>query len=637
VSNTYSSSGVGSISSGALGAAGPSYQSYSNASSSFSYYPSSSLASTIGGGFGGGGGGASFGGGGGGASFSGGGGGASFGGGGGGASFGGGGYGGYGASYSPSSYIGYSTGGAKDINNFRQNIENDYLPIPTSVTYEGLFYDYYFDTGQDTACDQLFCPSYRLAVTLDPFSEDKDYFMSVGLNSGIKKEDFQRKKLNLVIVLDISGSMGATFSTYYYDRFDNYYEVEEETDLNKAKIEIAKESLVALIDHLNGEDRFGLVLFEASASVHYPLQLIGETNVQQLKDGIMEITAGGSTNLASGIQLATTMFAPYLTIDHTEYENRIIFLTDLMPNTGETSSSGFLGMAKSNADDMVYSTFIGIGVDFNTELVEFITKIRGANYYSVFSPTQFREQMDEEFEFMVTPLVFNLKLIFASTGFEIEKVYGSPEADEATGELMKINTLFPSKTTEEGTKGGIVILKLSRYNPNDTGGPDDSQITLSVDYEDREGNSHSTSETISFGDIEPEYFDNNGTRKAILLTRYANLLKNWIIDERKSLKDNVPVESSMEEENGNACIPIYTSVYPYTMYRCYPPTSPIPLAASVDLGEWEQQSTDLSVSDPYKQLFVEFKTYFETEMTIIGDDTLSQEVDVLEKLSTYGD
>ena len=67
-------------------------------------------------------------------------------------------------------------------------------------------------------------------------------------------------------------------------------------------------------------------------------------------------------------------------------------------------------MAKSNADDMVYSTFIGIGVDFNTELVEFITKIRGANYYSVFSPAQFREQMDEEFEFMVTPLVFNLEL-----------------------------------------------------------------------------------------------------------------------------------------------------------------------------------------------------------------------------------
>ena len=42
--------------------------------------------------------------------------------------------------------IGFSVGGAKDINNFRENIKNGYLPVPTDVTYEGLFYDYYFDT-----------------------------------------------------------------------------------------------------------------------------------------------------------------------------------------------------------------------------------------------------------------------------------------------------------------------------------------------------------------------------------------------------------------------------------------------------------------------------------------------------------
>ena len=43
--------------------------------------------------------------------------------------------------------LGLSTGGAKDINNFRENIRNNYLPLPTDITYEGLFYDYYFDTG----------------------------------------------------------------------------------------------------------------------------------------------------------------------------------------------------------------------------------------------------------------------------------------------------------------------------------------------------------------------------------------------------------------------------------------------------------------------------------------------------------
>jgi hypothetical protein len=40
----------------------------------------------------------------------------------------------YYASSSPA--IGLSPGGAKDINSFRDNIRNDYLPLPTDTTYE---------------------------------------------------------------------------------------------------------------------------------------------------------------------------------------------------------------------------------------------------------------------------------------------------------------------------------------------------------------------------------------------------------------------------------------------------------------------------------------------------------------------
>jgi Ca-activated chloride channel family protein len=47
---------------------------------------------------------------------------------------------------STSESLGYSVGGAKDINNFRKNIEHNYLPLTTDITYEGLFYDYYFNT-----------------------------------------------------------------------------------------------------------------------------------------------------------------------------------------------------------------------------------------------------------------------------------------------------------------------------------------------------------------------------------------------------------------------------------------------------------------------------------------------------------
>ena len=58
------------------------------------------------------------------------------------------------------STIGFSTGGAKDINSFRENIKNGYFPISTDITYNGLFYNYVFDTGAKEESKELFSPSY---------------------------------------------------------------------------------------------------------------------------------------------------------------------------------------------------------------------------------------------------------------------------------------------------------------------------------------------------------------------------------------------------------------------------------------------------------------------------------------------
>ena len=103
----------------------------------------------------------------------------------------------------PGPNLGFAVGGANDVGNFRQNIENEFLPLYTDVTYEGLFYDYFFDTGQTDACESLFCPSYAQALSPDPFSEKEERYLSVGLNSGIPEADFVRKQLNLTVVIDV--------------------------------------------------------------------------------------------------------------------------------------------------------------------------------------------------------------------------------------------------------------------------------------------------------------------------------------------------------------------------------------------------------------------------------------------------
>jgi Ca-activated chloride channel family protein len=495
--------------------------------------------------------------------------------------------------------VGFSAGGAKDINNFRENIEQGYLPLPSDVTYEGLFYDYYFDTGALQECRKLFCPSYSYAVSRDPISGEPQYYLSVGLNSGL--QDFQRKKLNLVVVLDFSGSMGSPFDQYYYDRFGNKVELKAD-ESGKTKMQIADESVVALLSHLKEGDRFGLVIFSDDAFLVDPLTSVEDKDLERLKRHILEINETYGTNMEVGMEKGTALFDRFQGANKSEYENRIIFLTDAMPNIGETGDLGLFRMLEDNADRGIYTTFIGIGVDFNTELMEAITKIKGANYYSVHSASEFKERMDDEFDYMVTPLVFDLRLNLEAPGYRIEKVYGSPEADEATGELMKVNTLFPSKVEAGQVKGGVILVKLKKLSP-------EGDVKLKVSYQDRNGVEDSDEAEVQIAEAKPDIYQNGGIRKAVLLSRYVDLLKDWMIDERAAQEKGLKVVPSVTLANG--------------------------IIIPVELGEWERQSMPLRVSEPYRELFSQFKDYFQREMQAVGDSNLQQEQVILQKLSGF--
>ncbi len=495
--------------------------------------------------------------------------------------------------------IGFSTGGAKDINNFRENIAQGYLPLSTDITYEGLFYDYFFNTSAEEKCNKLFCPSYSYAITRDPFSKKPNYYLSVGLNSGIK--DFQRKKLNLVVVLDHSGSMDSSFDQYYYDQFGNMVVLEDD-DFGKKKMDIADEVVVSLLSHLSEDDRFGLVIFSDDASVIEPLTKLKTKDIEKLKENILEIKSSDSTNMEAGMKKGTMLFDKFLDADKEQYENRIIFLTDAMPNLGEIGEGELSAMLKENAANGIYTTFIGIGVDFNTQLIDDITKIRGSNYYSVHSSSEFRERMDEEFDYMVTPLVFDLRLYLDAKGYEIEKIYGSPEADEASGDLMKVNTLFPSKADAGQVKGGVILAKLKKLS-------DDGSLLLKVSYKDRNGTKDSDEALVSMAQVEPDFYQNDGIRKAVLLSRYADLLKDWIKDERKAIDSGEEIAPTVSLEDG--------------------------IIVPISFSQWERQSLPLQVASPYRKLFAVFGSYFAEEAKAIGDDTLGREEDILNRLANF--
>jgi|GEM_PF-1567374 len=424
--------------------------------------------------------------------------------------------------------VGFSVGGAKDFTNFIENIKNGYLPLPESITYEGVFYQHRFKLP-DRKCRQLFCPAVERAIQIDPFSGQKNYYLSVGLSSNLSEGDLKRPPLDLVVVLDVSGSMSSKLNEYYYDKRQKIFAFFHGDMVNSStKIEEAKRALIGIIDQLKPEDRLGIVLFDHRAYPVKPLRKVGKTDLFAIKRHIRkEVTARGGTNWELGYNTALEYFKH---LPKTEgRERRIIFITDAMPNTGKISEGDLLYLIKKASQQEIWTTFVGVGLDFNPKLVEYVSKVPGANYLFIRNNRAFQKRLVEQFDYLMTPLVFNLDMKFYSNSFQLLKSYGTASNGQQRS-LIHIDTLFPSPTDEEGTKGGIILLQLKPIS-NRKGNREiwrQLEGKLEVTYRDRKGYIHNSITPFKFDKNQP-FADSKSIEKGILLVNFVNLMKNWLI------------------------------------------------------------------------------------------------------------
>jgi len=484
--------------------------------------------------------------------------------------------------------LGFAVGGAMDALNFRENIEQGYLPLPSAITTEGIYNEYYFDTGmkEGEEANQLFYPTYTAAVSRNPITGELENYISVGLNSNLEVTEFKRRKLNLVVVLDISGSMSSPFNKYYYGGQSPRAGEQGNIDSKRSMLDLAGENIINMLAHLNQDDNFALVLFDDGVQTPFRLKKIDDNYKTELRSYIQGLKTRGGTNMEWGFKEGIRQYVDFKNEIKGDYENRIIFLTDAMPNQGSTRSDDLMSLAAGAAKNRIHTTFIGIGLAFNSDLINRIATISGANYFSVQSAEEFRERLDENFNYMVCPLVYNLSLKLESTGYQIEKVYGSPMSDAATGELMKVSCLFPSPTNEEGeTRGGLILLRLKK-----TGHTGD--LKLVVNYEMNDGYPCKAETKVAFEGAETEYYENTGIRKGVLLARYAELMQNWIRSER------------------------YAGGEMYSRHR----------------EVWENESVKLVASNENRALLQNFKKHMISEIQQINDQTLNREITLIDRI-----
>jgi Ca-activated chloride channel family protein len=234
-----------------------------------------------------------------------------------------------------------------------------------------------------------------------------------------------------------------------------------------------------------------------------------------------------------------------------------------------------------------------MGIDANEDLIDSLSSVRGANHYFVHSVSEFEQRLDDEFEYMVTPLVFDLSLKVESSAYEIAEVYGSPGEEVENGEVMNVTTLFPSPKEDGETRGGVVLLKLEKKGSAEGTG----EIGLEAGWVERDGTEGN--EVLQVSVPEEPVFDNSGIRKAVLLARYGREMRDWIEMVRSG-------ESRREGKDD--------------------------WVGSGERERWEQESVPLTLPEGYEDRFDNIRSYIEAEMEGLEDDSLGQEVETVERV-----
>jgi Mg-chelatase subunit ChlD len=174
------------------------------------------------------------------------------------------------------------------------------------------------------------------------------------------------KHLNLCVVIDRSGSMDGD------------------------KVEAAKKGCIDIYRQLNPDDLFTVVVFNDEAEVIVNPQ----TPKAEVIDKINNIRAVGNTNLSLGWYLGLLELQTYMTENH---NSRLFLLSDGQANKGETKKATLAQEAFKSRELGISTSTIGIGDDFQEDILEAIARESGGRFYYIVE-SKIEDIIEEEFK-----------------------------------------------------------------------------------------------------------------------------------------------------------------------------------------------------------------------------------------------
>lgn len=403
---------------------------------------------------------------------------------------------------------GISQAGAQDFGLFRQILEAGKIPGPDTLDDLGFFAEHKLDYPSPT-CGNDVCMHGMLGIMGNMITGSSCTLMQIGMNSPIDVSSLQRPPLHLVLAVDVSGSMAGPAMDY------------------------VKEGLVAMIPSLQPTDKVSLVTYSSNAKV--VLDYVNASDTATLDGAFKSIYAAGSTNLYDGLFQAFTLADKHF---QAGTQNRVIYLSDGVATSGIQNSTKLVSLAESYAKKGIGVTTIGVGKDFDVDVMRNLGEVGAGNFYFLEDPKAVVEVFTDEVKTFLVPVALDVKFdVTVGGGYAVRGVYGTNGWQSAEGGgTISIPSLFLAGRTSaedpisEGRRGGggAMLIELVP-KPGAISVPDPFAVgQLSLSFKDPLTGTVKTQNTNIVAQTPPDapptdgYFFNDTVEKSfVMLNIYA--------------------------------------------------------------------------------------------------------------------
>lgn len=199
---------------------------------------------------------------------------------------------------------------------------------------------------------------------------DRELYLRFSLEAA-RREGGERAPLAIAIVLDRSGSMAGD------------------------KIVKAREAAKGVIDRLRPQDQVALVSYATDYSVDLPLTAVTHANREQVLRTIDEVLDGGGTNLSGGLEAGLGQLAGAA---REGFVTRVVLMSDGNANQGVTDPGVLNRRARAAREAGITISSLGIGVDFNEDLMSGLAESAGGAYYYAKQGADIVQALNREFD-----------------------------------------------------------------------------------------------------------------------------------------------------------------------------------------------------------------------------------------------